>query len=71
MRFKAAIAHIGIRALENQFLPCLEKFGKQCYILVTPVEFYILQDSNDANGIQTSACLEHVSTTLFNFHKVI
>lgn len=64
MRFKGIIAHIGMRALENQFLPCLEKFGKQCYILLTPEDFYILQDSNDADGIQTSARLEHVSRVL-------
>ena len=61
MKFKGVISHQGMRALERQFLPCLEKFGKQCYLLLTPNDVYLLQDAQDANGMHTSARLENVS----------
>jgi HUS1 checkpoint protein len=60
MRFKGVISHEGMRALERQFLPCLEKFGKQCYLLLTPTDVYLLQDVDTADGLQVSARLENV-----------
>jgi HUS1 checkpoint protein len=60
MRFKGVISHEGMRALERQFLPCLEKFGKQCYLLLTPTDVYLLQDVDTTDGLQVSARLENV-----------
>lgn len=48
-----------MRALERQFLPCLEKFGKQCYLLLTPTDVYLLQDVDTTDGLQVSARLEN------------
>ncbi len=59
MRFKGIISHEGMRALE-QFLPCLEKFGKHCYLLLTPTDVYLLQDVDTTDGMQVSARLENV-----------
>ena len=61
MKFKGIISHEGMRALERQFLPCLEKFGKQCFLLLTPTDVYLLQDVDTTDGMQISARLENVS----------
>ena len=60
MKFKGIISNEGMRVLERQFLPCLEKFGKQCFMLITPDDVFILQDINDAHGMQTTARIDNV-----------
>ena len=61
MKLKGVISHEGMRALERQFLPCLEKFGKQCFLLFTEKDVHLLQSIDATDGMQISARLENVS----------
>ena len=61
MKFKGVISHEGMRALERLFLPSIEKFGARCFLMFTPEDVYLIQDVDDAGGMQTSARLETVS----------
>jgi hypothetical protein len=60
MKFKAEITLEGMNALEKQFLPTMEKFGKTCYLFLTPTDVHLIQDQDNADGTQTSARLDNV-----------
>lgn len=65
MKLKGIISHEGMRALERSFLPALEKFGNRCFLLLTPEDFYLIQDTSEAGGMQTSARLDAVRIFIF------
>ena len=61
MKFKAILSYTGLKSLERSFLPTLDKFGKKCSLLLSPEALYLVQDVNDADGMQVAARLCSVS----------
>ena len=35
-----------------EFLPCLEKHGKTCHLLLSPEDTYFIQTTEDADGMR-------------------
>lgn len=58
MKFKGVISAEGMNVLKRRFLPCLDKFGKQCYLLLTPGDVFFIQDAKEADGMQISARID-------------
>ena len=61
MKFKATLSDRGLRVLEKGFLPTLEKFGKQCQLLLGPEDVHLIQTTVHADGLQITARLALVS----------
>ena len=44
-----------------EFLPCLEKHGKTCHMLLSPEDTYLIQTAEDADGMRIIARYTNVS----------
>jgi len=60
MKFKGNISHEGMTAL-RKILSAIEKFGSRCYLLFSPSDLYLIQDTVEADGMQVSARIDSVS----------
>jgi len=55
MKFRACISENGKNLLERNVLPCLEKHGKSCHMLLSQDNSYFIQTTEDADGMQVAA----------------
>lgn len=55
MKFRACVSENGKNLLEKNVLPCLEKHGKSCHMLLSPGDAFLIQTTEDADGMQISA----------------